>query len=160
MNIKLEIFFTKLLEDKIVYHKHIVNITGAQENPDDVILKLVGDETNETPNMIGNKFVIHSTSWRYENNEIVLTYIVYSDSVDFSNHPTKELLTKDFIIAKSNDSKRPSPSIIKEENVLSHAIRHLGFLIKTDEREKYVSAISSENIQMLEKAYPALAGKI
>lgn len=160
MNIKLEIFFTKLHEDKIVYHRHTLDITGAQENPDNIILKLVSDETKETPNMIDDEFVIHSTSWRYENGGITITYLVYSDSVDFSNHPTKELLTKDFIIAKSENSKKPRPKEINEENVLSHAIRHLGFLIKTDEREKYVGAISSENIKMLEKAYPALAGEI
>ncbi len=160
MNIKLEIFFTKLHEDKIVYHRHTLDITNKKENPDDVILKLVSDETNETPNMIDDKFVIHSTSWRYEHDEIVLTYIVYSDTVDFSNHLTKELLAKDFIIAKSENSKKPRPKEISEENVLSHAIRHLGFLIKTDERGKYVSAISAENIKMLEKAYPTLAGEI
>ena len=160
MNIKLEIFFTKLHEDKIVYHRHTLDITGAQENPDNIILKLVSDETNETPNMINDKFVIHSTSWRFENDGIILTYLVYSDTVDFSNHQTKELLAKDFIIAKSENSKKPRPKEISEENVLSHAIRHLGFLIKTDEREKYVSAISAENIKMLEKAYPTLAGEI
>ena len=106
MNIKLEIFFTKLHEDKIVYHRHTLDITGAQENPDNIILKLVSDETKETPNMIDDKFVIHSTSWRFENEGIILTYLVYSDTVDFSNHETKELLAKDFIIAKSENSKK------------------------------------------------------
>lgn len=62
MNIKLEIFFTKLHEDKIVYHRHTLDIANYQENPDDIILKLVSNETNETPNMIDDKFVIHSTS--------------------------------------------------------------------------------------------------
>ena len=78
----------------------------------------------------------------------------------FFNAFFNKKLAKDFIIAKSENSKKPRPKEINEENVLSHAIRHLGFLIKTDERKKYVSAISAENIKMLEKAYPTLAGEI
>lgn len=160
MNLKLEIFFTKLHTNKVIYHKHTVDITDNETNPDEIVSKIIGQETKETPNMIDDNFVIHSTSWRYEENGIILTYIAYSDNIALANHPTKELLVKNFKIAKSENSKIPRPKEIKEENVLSHAIRHLGFLIKTDEREKYTKAISPENIKMLEQAYPTLAGKI
>ena len=160
MQLKLEIFFTKLDTDKIVYHRHTVDMSDKNEDPDITVTKLVANEIGQTPKMLGDKFVIHSTSWRYEEQGITLTYIVYSDKIDSADHSVKELLVKDLKIAQSDDPKKPRPEIIEEKNIISHAIRHLGFLARTNERGKYLGAINSENIELLEKAYTDLAGEL
>jgi len=160
MKLFIEVFFVKINLDKVIYHKHQFDITDVNSNPDDLVFNLLNDESNGIPKIANDSFVIHSTSWRYETDKIILTYIVYSDEIDFSKHQSKEFLASDFVIAKGEDSKRPRPKEINELNVLSHAIRHLGFLIRTGEREKYAKAISKENVEFLEKSYTALAGEI
>ncbi len=64
MTLLVEVFFLRLEDGRVVYHKHVVDVSSERGNPDDEVLGLVVDETGSTPKMIGDNFVIHSTSWR------------------------------------------------------------------------------------------------
>ena len=75
--------------------------------------------------------VVHSTSWRYEEGRIILTYVVVVD-------PPRELPPSSlemFLVERSDlargDSLAP-PESITVAAVLEHAIRHLAWLIRDD----------------------------
>jgi hypothetical protein len=70
--------------------------------------------------------LLHSTSWRYEQDRVVLTYVAIPD-VDpgAARQPVAEA------IVRGEDATDPSPDVDGAE-VAAHACRHLAFLDRTD----------------------------
>ncbi len=92
------------------------------------------------------RFVVHSTSWRYERGCLLLTYLAYSDELPFEELP--QVLPRD---ADAVGKGIPS--------VAAHAIRHLAFL-SSQEPDKYGHAISPETLAHLARIEPDVAGHI
>ena len=107
------------------------------------------------------RYILHSTSWRYEKSrKIVLTYIVYADSFSFAHMDPSLLRTDDIAVASTVTPKIPQPPVITQKAVLSHALRHLAFLIATDKNRIYTQVISEETKTRFMALDQELAGRI
>lgn len=110
------------------------------------------DETARTgtaglfPGIPLRRIVVHSTSWRYEQGTLLLTYLAYSDELPFDDLP--HVLPR--------DAKAVGTGVAA---VVAHAIGHLAFLAR-QEPDKYRHALSSETFAHLAKVEPEVAGRI
>jgi hypothetical protein len=75
--------------------------------------------------------VVHSTSWRYEEGRIVLTYIVVVDPPQALPPGSLELVPVERSDLARGASMAP-PESITVEAVLEHAVRHLAWLSRDD----------------------------
>jgi hypothetical protein len=92
------------------------------------------------------RVVVHSTSWRYEQGTLLLTYLAYSDELPFDDLP--HVLPR--------DAKAVGTGVAA---VVAHAIGHLAFLIR-QEADRYGHALSSETLAHLARVEPEVAGRI
>lgn len=159
MKLLLEIFFIKMTGEQVSYHGHTTEITDSNVDPDQVVLKFAMDEIGSEANAEKENFVIHSTSWRYKNNSIILTYIVYSEMFTFPLGAVSTLHVNELRVT-GHASKGQRVAEIDEVGVVSHAIRHLGFLVRNDSDGKYATAVDAESTEQLKSVYATLAGRI
>ncbi len=161
MKIFLEVFFTTMVgEDTIKYNVRRQDITCDKRDPDDVVRSIVsptGDGCLELPY---KGCFIHSTSWRYEHDgRIVITYLVFSDRLIFIDDTGATLMLKDVEAPRNIDPARPRPGKIREEQIVAHGIRHLGFLAKHHHRALN-SVVCPDTLRYLREMEGLPAGKI
>lgn len=73
--------------------------------------------------------VLHSTSWRHlDDGTIVLTYAALPDP----ELGRLAIPIQDFAVARSGDTRRPSPPRVRHEQVAAHAARHLALIADSD----------------------------
>jgi hypothetical protein len=92
------------------------------------------------------RIVVHSTSWRYEQGTLLLTYLAFSDELPFDDLP--HVLPR--------DAKAVGTGVAA---VVAHAIGHLSFLVR-QEPDKYSHALSRETLAHLAQVVPDVAGRI
>ncbi|MBB5867728.1 hypothetical protein F4553_001107 [Allocatelliglobosispora scoriae] len=95
---------------------------GTGTHPDAVARHLSGLQ----PGMPGG--LLHSTSWRYDDGGLILTYAALPD-------PHPELATTALPVdamVTCEDPLVPSPAVIDLDAVAAHACRHLALLHATD----------------------------
>jgi hypothetical protein len=90
--------------------------------------------------------VVHSTSWRYEEGRIVLTYVVVVDPPQHLPPNSLELLPVKRSDLARGSSMAPAESITVEA-VLEHAVRHLAWLSRDDPAIATVLADWSEALE-------------
>jgi hypothetical protein len=75
--------------------------------------------------------VIHSTSWRYVNDQLIITYLVVIKpiKIDTIGFQSREFARVEVI---QGEAQLP-PKEIKVDAVISHALRHLSWLYAVDE---------------------------
>jgi hypothetical protein len=95
-----------------------------RDHPDALARALVGFDTDSR--VAGG--LLHSTSWRFAADCVVLTYAGLPDP----NPLAACRLDPHAGIARSTDELAPSPGTIHLEHVATHACRHLVFLRATD----------------------------
>lgn len=98
------------------------------------------------PGLPLRRVVVHSTSWRYEQGTLLLTYLAYSDELPFDDLP--HVLPR--------DAKAVGTGVA---GVVAHAIGHLAFLVR-QEPDRYGHALSSETLAHLAQVEPEVAGRI
>ena len=98
------------------------------------------------PDLPLRRVVVHSTSWRYEQGTLLLTYLAYSDDLPFDDLP--HVLPR--------DAKAVGTGVAA---VVAHAIGHLAFLVR-QEPDKYSHALSRETLAHLAQVEPDVAGRI
>lgn len=158
MKIHAEVFFVKLEKEKVYFFKKLIDVSEEVNNPDIFVRKLVEDLSTELE-AEKNKVIIHSTSWRCSHcGQIALTYMVYSDFFRFPNS-TSEVLLKDLKIKSSGKKNQPTPHNITDKDIVSHALRHVSFLVKNDP-DQYKGALQNEDISKFKMVDDALAGAI
>lgn len=157
MQYQLEIFLTKFNDQQITYKQVILDITGKTENPDDLVLLSIQKFNSEI--IQKNRLISHSTSWRYDkaSESVIITYIVYSDDFDFTE--SKSLNIVDINIVSSDNLSKPAPENITPENVVSHGIRHLSYLV-ANRQDVYKAVLSDDTFNMFAKIDKEFAGKI
>jgi len=157
----LEIFYLRIVGKSVRYQRKQVNLSKRGGDPDSMIQTLIqekrrlssGEEKHE-------EFVVHSTSWRYTRpNKILLTYVAYSDELEFRNGNTSSLSLKS-LRTITKRSRKPRSRAELEKKVVSHAMRHISFLIKTDKQTDFKSALKPETREVFEKLWISLAGKL
>ncbi|HUQ41769.1 MAG TPA: hypothetical protein VM052_04630 [Candidatus Limnocylindrales bacterium] len=90
--------------------------------------------------------VLHSTSWRFEDDHLVVTYLGYSDELVQSS------------LVDAFPLRRVTRPGVGEDSVAAHALRHLAFLVHED-AAKFRRKLHADTIAALEKVAPAVAGR-
>ncbi len=91
--------------------------------------------------------------------KIILTYVAYSDELKFKlsknqSVPLKKLRT----ITKKTRAPRSQAEL--EKQVVSHAMRHIAFLIQTSGLNDVEDALTPKTKKLFEKLWVSLAGKV
>lgn len=108
---------------------------------------------------LGSSRIIHSSSWRAEDESVVLTYFAVIDCPEIQAHwpgahPVSLLLPE--IWGPPNTHAADQPPIPRHSDVLLHALRHLRYLEQNDATA--AAALSPAWTRHLEAFEPALAG--
>ena len=86
----LEIFYVRVSGKSVRYQRKETNLSRKGGDPDRTIRSLIQEKRrNEAGEIEEKEFMVHSTSWRYEQRgRVVLTYIAYSDELEFPKGKT------------------------------------------------------------------------
>jgi hypothetical protein len=135
------------------------DITRKPRNPDDLVQDFTF-HTKTAPVLVSRKnSYVHSTSWRYEpDGSIVLTYLVYSDRMEFRDRAGTVLKLENVAVTVSEDTARPRPVVVTEEQIVLHGMRHLSYLAKTANRH-LLDVITPESLRRFKAMEGLLAGK-
>lgn len=98
--------------------------------------------------------LLHSTSWRFQDRGIVLTYAVLPDPCPVG--PATPIDTD--VLARSADPLVPTPPEINPVDVAVHACRHLAFLRHTDSVVAAQVAKEPALWSLVSRFGPAVAG--
>ncbi|MFP5331589.1 MAG: hypothetical protein ACLGHX_04385 [Acidimicrobiia bacterium] len=94
--------------------------TDRGEHPLDTVRRIVDDS-------VAGLLLLHSTSWRHERDSVMLTFVaVVDDPRDMDG----------VVVARTELARSAAthaPSTIAADQVLEHAIRHLAWLVGTDD---------------------------
>jgi hypothetical protein len=98
--------------------------------------------------------LLHSTSWRFDDGQIVLTYVALPDPDPEAPH--RPVAPR---VARGDDATSPSPDDAADAEVAAHACRHLAFLAETDDDVGTALRRYPEISQLLRQYQPDLAGQ-
>lgn len=157
----LEIFYVRIVGKNVHYQRKIANLAQKGGDPDAKIQSLICEKHRaETGDVEEQEFVVHSTSWRYaQPDKVMLTYVAYSDELEFKPGTYKSLPVKRMrTITRRNHKPRSETEL--QNKVISHALRHIAFLIQTGDREGFKNALQAKTIKVFERLWVNLAGEI
>ena len=157
----LEVFYLRIVGKSIRYQRKQVNLSKKGGSPDSMIQDLIQEKRDASSGQVEKKeFVVHSTSWRYTRpKKIMLTYVAYSDELEFEQKTYRSLSLKS-LRRISKNSRKPRSRAELEKKVVSHGMRHIAFLIKTDKQTNFKGALTPETREVFEKLWISLAGKL
>jgi len=161
MQTHLEIFYVRIIGDRVCYQRKQANLNKRGEAPERVIKSLLQEKHPAASGKVEeNEFLIHSTSWRYEKpGKVMLTYIAYSDELEFQKGTSNSFPLKK-LRSITKKSEKPRTRVGLEKKVVSHGLRHIAFLIRTGNQIDYKSALRPETRKVFEKLWVSLAGKL
>lgn len=156
----LEIFYVRVLGKRVRYQRKQTNLNRRGGNPDAMIRSLIQEKRHTEEGKVEEKeFIVHSTSWRYEQPaKVILTYIAYSDELELKGKFHALSLQK--LRTITTKSKKPASKDQLERNVVSHAMRHIAFLIQSGDQDDFKGALTPETVKVFEKLWVSLAGKV
>ena len=161
MNTILEIFYVRVVGKSLRYQRKQANLNKKGGDPDRIIRGLIQEKRcDESGKAEEKEFIVHSTSWRYEQTgKVILTYVAYSDELELKQGRFHTLsLQKLRTITKK--SKKPASKVELEKKVVSHAMRHIAFLIQTGDQDNFKQALKPETVKVFEQLWVNLAGKV
>ncbi len=160
MRTVLELFLCGLAgEDTVLFLRTARDITGRRDDPDRRLLShlfsdlKIGSGTGET--------CAHSTSWRFDDGAIVLTYLALTPISSLAGTPAKLLCPAEIIPTGASAPLRPRPESIAEKQVLVHGLGHLRYLAE-QRAEPFISAALQHagTFSVLGNFAPTLAGRL
>lgn len=156
----IEVFYLRIMENTVSYQRKLVNLSKRGGDPDALIQSLIQNKLQTSVGKVQKEFAVHSTSWRYASpGKIVLTYIAYSDELEFGRGTVKKLTLKE--LRKINVSTgQPRSKDGLEKRVVAHAMRHVSFLIKTDYANEFKDAFTPATRKVLKSLWVSLAGRV
>jgi hypothetical protein len=157
----LEIFYVRIAGRNVRYWRKQSNLSRKGGDPDRMIQSLIQEKRRADSGEVEEKeFIVHSTSWRYTKpDKVMLTYVAYSDELEFKKGQTKSLPLKN-LRKITKKSKPPRSRTELEKKVVSHAMRHIAFLIQTGDQDDFKSVLKPGTIKVFEKLWVSLAGKV
>jgi hypothetical protein len=162
MKVVLEIFVATLASgDSIAYVKRNIDITGDIRDPDEIVNEVMQNSLDVASMVRTDAYIVHSTSWRYESDgSLLLTYMVYSEQVNFTGNSHRLVCIRDVRMPSSRDCLRPRPNRIEEEHVVVHGIRHLSFLFLNASDGFSADKLGANSKSFFSTMAVGLAGKI
>ena len=159
MKTVLEVFYLRIVDRRVRYQRKEVNLSRKGSDPDKLIWSLIRQGHGE-PQTTEHEFLIHSTSWRYERpGKIILTYAAYSDALEFKKGAWKSIAIKD-LRTITKQTRKPQSQTALEKKVVSHAMRHIAFLIETDKQIDFESAMDPKTMKTFTQLWVSLAGRV
>lgn len=159
----LEVFYLRIMGSSVRYQRKEANLSRKGGDPDRIIRSLIWQKRRapaEAKEIEDQEFLIHSTSWRYEKpDKVILTYAAYSDELTFEKGKAHNLSLKKLRTLTKN-SRRPRSPAELEKKVVSHAIRHIAFLIKTDDTGEFRNTLAPKTVTAFKKIWGSLAGRV
>lgn len=144
--------------DRVRFHPVRTDITERCTDPDTIMndqlarLGFMGEK--------GARYA-HSTSWRYEAGETLLTYLVWVGRAALEGVPFKRVSLTKVACPQSVDPMIPRPLKICMDHVVVHGLRHLRYLIYDQQETTIAQCLGNRKIlRLLHKLEPALAGRI
>jgi hypothetical protein len=154
MRTTLELFVLATLDNEnISYHRLAWDITDNDEDPDRILADRLGAllGTEKTDELYISSYdsvcCAHSTSWRYVDGVLVLTYLLFGSKALIVSLPIKTIKTDIVVPATASSPLSPRPQEIREEQVVTHGLGHLRFLMEKN-AEPYVSQTVGKNHMM------------
>ena len=155
----IEFFYLQMMGKRVHYQRKEINMSRKGSDPDELIWSHIRQEHCDGPEN-EQEFIVHSTSWRYERpGKIILTYVAYSDELTFEKGKAKSLSLKNLRTIVKKSTKPRSPAGL-EKKIVSHAMRHIAFLIKTDKQVDFKSAMTPETLETFKKPWVSLGGRV
>ena len=157
----LEIFYLRVVGKNVRYQRKELNLSRKGGDPDRMIWSGIRDKRRgSSEEAEEQEFIVHSTSWRYARpDKVILTYVAYSDEMHFAQGRFKRLALKQLrILTKKTRTPRSRAEL--EKKVVSHAMRHLAFLIQTDDQNEFKNTLTPETIKVFERLWVSLAGEV
>jgi hypothetical protein len=157
----LEIFYLRIVGKSVRYQRKEANLSRKGGDPDRMIRSLIREKRSDDSGEVEEQeFIVHSTSWRHEQpNKVLLTYVAYSDELEFEKGKFHNLPLKKLVTITKKSRKPRSPAEL-EKKVVSHAMRHIAFLIQAGDQEDFQSVLTPETIEVFKKLWISLAGRI
>lgn len=156
----LEIFYMRIVGKSIHYQRKVADLTRRGGDPDAMIQSLLREKRRaEAGEVEEQEFIVHSTSWRYERGRVLLTYAAYSDELEFRKGSYKSLPLKRLRTIQKN-SREPRSQAELQNKVVSHAMRHIAFLIQSGDQENFTSVLTPETRDIFQKIWVTLAGQV
>lgn len=153
----VEVLLLRANRGRIAYRR-IVGPVAAGEHPDDAAARLAAMQpraTGQAARRGGPPLaLLHSTSWRYADGILVLTYAGLPDPLPWL--PARRLTS--MRIAASADPTRPSAPDVQVTHVVAHACRHLAWLAATDPVAANAMADHPDLHTTIDQYEPAPAG--
>jgi hypothetical protein len=161
MKIILEIFYLRVMGKSVRYQRKQANLSRRGGSPNALIRSLIQEKRRmESGEVEEKEFVVHSTSWRYEQpQKIILTYVAYSDELELKRGKSQALSLQRLRTITKN-SKKPASKDDLEKEVVSHGMRHIAFLIQTGDQDDFKRALKPETVKVFAKLWVSLAGKV
>jgi hypothetical protein len=145
-----EVLFARIAGRDLRFQVARFDLERSRRDPDTSVSEFADARLGE-PDALR---VVHSTSWRYERDRIVLSYLVYSDRLAPPGRSRRARLDAlPSAEASAHDSRD------RDKAVASHALRHLAFLVAQD-ADQYRPKLSPETIRALRGLRPAAAGRV
>jgi len=157
----LEIFYLRIVGERVRYQRKQVNLSRKGTDPDRVMRSVIQEKRQDASGKVEEQeFIVHSTSWRYSQpDRVMLTYVAYSDELKFGKGKSRSLPVKD-LRTITKKSREPRSRAELEKKVVSHAMRHIAFLIQTGDQDDFKRALTPETAEVFEKLWVALAGRV
>lgn len=156
----LEIFYMRIVGKNVRYQRKVADLSRSGGDPDARIRSLIHEKRRaDSGEVEEQEFVVHSTSWRYEQpGKILLTYAAYSDELEFKTGTFKSLSLKRLRTIQKQSHKPRSQTELYNK-VVSHAIRHIAFLIQVG-NDDFENALKPGTVKVFEKIWGNLAGEV
>jgi hypothetical protein len=160
MKTMVEVFYMRIMGDRVCYQRKQVDLSRKGSDPNALIEALMQQKLQTSTGEMKREFVVHSTSWRYAApGRIILTYIAYSDELSFSRSEVKKLTLKALRKINISSGKPRSPGGL-ERQVVAHAMRHISFLIKTDDQGEFKQVFTPGSRRIFKSLWSDLAGRL
>lgn len=153
--VSLEVFIVSpaVGSQTIRYVRRATDLSKRTSDPDAVARELASS--------IATPAILHSTSWRWEKDgTIVLTYLAYCEHAEFRGVEPVQLGWDRLAPPAATDPQHPRPAEIREEDVVSHGLRHLSFLVRYARDGRLAAALSPHSLTFFRAMCGQLAGRL
>jgi hypothetical protein len=89
----------------------------------------------------------------------MLTYAAYSDELEFKKGSFKSLPLKKLRTIQKK-SHKPRSQTEEHNKIVSHAMRHIAFLIQAGDQENFMSALTPRTANLFKRIWGNLAGEV
>ncbi len=120
---------------------------APQPKTGDPLITARSEVATRFPDLWLRNAIIHSTSWRYDEESVVLTFLAYSDEIPFDGLSRSLPLHTVEDLANEDDG---------EASIAAHAIRHLAFLVATEPKE-FAPKIRKPALARIRKVAPDIS---